>query len=77
MANDLLWNSRLLGAMQAHACLTEEEETVLIDWAKGRSITHTAMTHHMSTSKVDKIRKRLRVKYDAIQSYAGLPLRRR
>ena len=72
---DLLWNSKMLGAMQAHACLTEDETTVLMDWAKGRSIANTAMLHHMSTSKVDKIRKRLRIKYDSIQVYADLPPR--
>ena len=74
---DILWNSRMLGAMQAHACLTEEESIVLMDWAHGKSIANTSMMHHMSTSKVDKIRKRLRQKYDGIQSYADLPPRRR
>lgn len=74
---DLLWNSKMLGAMQAHACLTEEETIVLTDWAKGRSIANTAMMHHMSTSKVDKIRRRLRDKYDGIQPYTDLPPRRR
>ena len=75
--NDLLFNSKVLGAMQAHACLTEEETIVLTDWAKGRSIANTAMMHHMSESKVDKIRRRLRDKYDGIQPYTDLPPRRR
>ena len=75
--NDLLFNSKVLGAMQAHACLTEEETIVLLDWANGRSIANTAMTHHMSDSKVDKIRKRLRMKYDGIQAYADLPPRKK
>ena len=73
---DLLWNSRMLGAMQAHACLTEEETIVLDDWAKGRSIANTAMMHHMSESKINRIRKRLRQKYDGIQIYADLPMRK-
>lgn len=73
--HDILWNSRVLGAMQAHACLTEEETIVLIDWSKGRSIANTALMNYMSESKVDKIRKRLRRKYDAIQQYADLPPR--
>ena len=72
---DILWNSRVVGAMQAHACLTEEETIVMLDWANGRSIANTAMTHYMSDSKVDKIRKRLRMKYDGIQQYADLPPR--
>ena len=74
---DLLWNSRMLGAMQAHACLTEEETIVLTDWAKGRSIANTAMMHHMSESKVNRLRKRLRQKYDGIQPYTELPRRTR
>ena len=73
--NDLLWNTRLLGAMQEHAFLTEEENIVLIDWAKGRSIANTAMMHHMSERKVDKIRRQIRKKYDSIQAYTNLPPR--
>ena len=67
----------MLGAMQAHAYLTEEEEIVLKDWANGWSIAKTAMTRHMSESKVDKIRRRLRDKYDGIQQYADLPPRKK
>ena len=74
---DILWNSRVLGAMQAHACLTEEENQVMLDWAKGRSVANTAIMRYMSESKVDKIRKRLRVKYDGIQPYADLPIRKK
>ena len=69
---DILWNSRVLGAMQAHACLTEEENLVMLDWANGRSVANTAMMRYMSTSKVDKIRRRLRTKYDGIQPYTDL-----
>lgn len=74
---DILWTSKVLGAMQAHACLTEEEIIVMHDWAKGKSIANTALMHHMSESKVDKIRSRIRIKYDAIQLFADLPLRKR
>ena len=74
--NDLLFNSRLLGAMRDHACLTEEETIVLNDWAKGKSIANTSMMHHMSESTVNRIRRRLRQKYDGIQGYANLPPRK-
>ena len=74
--NDLLFNSRLLGAMSEHACLTEEEKTVLDDWANGKSIANTSMMHHMSESTVNRIRRRLRQKYDGIQGYANLPPRK-
>jgi DNA-binding CsgD family transcriptional regulator len=74
--NDLLFNSKVLGAMQAHACLTEEEIIVLTDWANGRSIANTAIMHHMSESKVSRLRNRLRQKYDGIQGYTDLPPRK-
>ena len=66
----------MLGAMQAHACLTEEETIVLQDWANGKSIANTSMMHHMSESKVNRLRKRIRQKYDGIQPYTDLPRRR-
>ena len=72
---DLLWNAQLLGAMQALACLTEEETIVLEDWAKGRSIASTAIRHNMSERKINRIRKRLRAKYDGIRAAANLPER--
>ena len=74
--NDLLFNSRLLGAMSEHACLTEEESIVLKDWANGKSVANTSIMHHMSERTVRRIRQRLRAKYDSIQDYAGLPPRK-
>lgn len=74
--NDLLFNSRLLGAMSEHACLTEEEKIVLKDWADGKSIANTSMMRNMSESTVNRIRRRLRMKYDSIQSYTNLPPRK-
>ena len=73
--NDLLLNSRVLGAMKEHACLTEEEEIVLQDWAKGRCIASTAMMHNISERTVSNLRSRLRKKYDGIQAYLDLPPR--
>jgi hypothetical protein len=72
---DLVWDKRMLGAFKALACLSEEEEKVLDDWAHCRSIVHTSMTHHMSERKVNNIRSRLRLKYDRIQPYTDLPKR--
>ena len=69
MAHDLVCDKRMLGAVIEHACMTEAEMTVLNDWAYGKSIVHTAMTQHMSNSKVNDIRHRLRVKYDRVQPY--------
>lgn len=65
--NDLLWDKGMIAEFSNLACLTDEEVTVLNDWAHGKSIVHTAMNHHMSDSKVNDIRHRLRVKYDRVQ----------
>ena len=61
---------------QAKTKVTEEVKTVLGDWAKGKSIANTSMMHHMSESTVNRIRRRLRQKYDGIQGYANLPPRK-
>lgn len=75
--NDILWNSKVLGAMKEHGCLTEEETEVMTYWARGKSIKQTAMDHHMGDTKVNNIRQRLRRKYDSIASYAGLEPRKK
>lgn len=72
MANDLVWDRRMLGAFKAIAILTEEELIVLNDWAKGESIVHTATMHPnnpMSVAKVNRIKGKLREKYDLVQPY--------
>ena len=74
--NDLLFNSRLLGAMSEHACLTEDEKIVLQDWANGKSVAYTSMMRSISDSTVYRIRNRLRKKYDSIHTYADLPPRK-
>lgn len=73
---DILWNSKVLGAMKEHGCLSEEETAVMVDWAYGKSVAHTSMDRHMSVTKVNDIRKRLRQKYDSIHDYAGLEPRK-
>lgn len=73
--NDLVWDRRMLGAFKAFSILTEEEEIVLDYWAKGKSIDNTAMMNNFSSRTVNRIRQRLRVKYDRIQPYTDLPKR--
>jgi hypothetical protein len=65
--NDLLWDKGMIAEFSSLACLTDEEVIVLNDWAHGKSIVHTAMKCHMSDSKVNDIRRRLRTKYDRVQ----------
>lgn len=62
----------MLGAFTASAILTEEEMIVLIDWANGESIVYTSMMHPqnpMSVAKVNRLRSRIRQKYDRVQVY--------
>lgn len=69
----------MLGAFTASAILTEEEMIVLNDWANGESIVYTSMMHPqnpMSVAKVNRLRSRIRQKYDRVQVYtAELPQR--
>lgn len=38
MANDLVWDKRMLRTFIEEACLTEEEEIVLEDWIKANTL---------------------------------------
>ena len=70
--NDIPWNRIVLDEYRSLCPPTEEEDKVLTDWARGKSVVHTAMTHNMSTRLVDKIRCQIRSKYDAVQIYTPL-----
>lgn len=69
MANDLVWDKRMVRIFADAAFLTEEEQIVLDDWAKGKSIVNTSMMRNMSERKVNYIRKNIRTKYDRVQVY--------
>ena len=69
---DIVWNNIMLKEFESLACLNDDETVVLHDMARGKSITSTAMRHHMSERKVKYIRKSLRQKYDDIQIYTPL-----
>lgn len=69
MAKDLVWDRRMVDAFKAAAILTEEEEIVLDDWTKGKTIVNTSMMRNMSERKVNYIRKNIRMKYDRVQVY--------
>lgn len=69
MANDLVWDKRIVKAFEDAAFLTEEEQIVLNDWVRGKSIINTSMMRHMSERKINRIRKSIRKKYDRVQVY--------
>ena len=70
--NDILWNKVALAEFRSLACLSPEEDSVLQDWADGRSVVATSMARSMSTRQVDKLRNQIRIKYDAVQIYTPL-----
>lgn len=77
MANDLVWDRRMFELFKAAAFLTDEEELVLKDWVRKKSIINTSIIHHMSERKINYIRKQIRQKYDRVQVYIpDLPPRR-
>ena len=77
MANDLVWDRRMLELFKAAAFLTDEEELVLKDWVRKKSIINTSIIHNMSERKINYIRKQIRQKYDRVQVYIpDLPPRR-
>lgn len=76
--NDILWNKIAVAEFRSLACLSEEEDTILQDWADGKSVVNTSMKRNISTRQVDKIRNQIRKKYDAVQIYTPLlPARKR
>lgn len=70
--NDIPWNKIALAEFRSLACLTKEEDTILQDWADGKSVVSTSMTRNISTRQVDKLRNQIRTKYDAVQIYTPL-----
>ena len=70
--NDIPWNKIILAEFTALACLTPEENTVLLDWISGKSVVQTHMERNMSTRRVDTLRHQIRRKYDAVQPFSPL-----
>lgn len=70
--NDIPWNKIALAEFRSLACLSDEEDIVLQDWANGESAVHTSMHHHISIRQVERYRNQIRSKYDAVQIYTPL-----
>lgn len=70
--NDIQWNKIALAEFRSLACLSDEEDIVLHDWANGKSTVHTSMHHNISLRQVERYRNQIRSKYDAVQIYTPL-----
>ena len=76
--NDIPWNRITLDEYVFLCPPTAAERLVLRDWAAGDTVAYTAMHNAMSDSQVEKIRARIRQKYDEVQPYTPLlPVRKK
>lgn len=70
--NDIPWDKIILADFRSLACLTDDEDIVLQDWVEGKSPDYTYMHRSISIRQVERIRNRIRKKYDAVQPYTPL-----
>jgi len=77
MSKQVPWNKIIVEEFVSIASLTKDEEAVLRTRAAGWSRTKQCMEFNMSMSTLDRIIRRLKVKYDHAQKYSViLPPRR-
>lgn len=70
--NDIPWNKIIVDEFRYLARLTEDEDKILQDWEAGYSVTKSARVRNMSPRQVDRNRKQIRRKYDAVQPFTPL-----
>lgn len=63
----ILWTKKILETFIKEGMLTEEEKEVLLLRVQGYTITEQAEKLNISESKVNRITRRLKIKYDALQ----------
>lgn len=77
MSKQVNWNKKLVDKFIEEAMLSDDEQKILISRAKGWTRTKQANEYGMSLATVDRIIKRLKVKYDEVQKNTPeLPKRR-
>ena len=72
MAKQVPWNKIILEEFISLAVLTDEEEKIIRTRVKGWTITKQAMTFGMSPAAVNRVIRRLKIKYDNVQPYSPL-----
>lgn len=63
----ILWTRKLVDTFIKEGLLTEEEKEVLLLRVKGYTIAETSELMNISDSKVNRIIRRLKIKYDNLQ----------
>lgn len=77
MAHQVPWGKVILEEFIEQALLTEEEEMIMRTRVAGWTRTKQSMELGMSLATIDRIIKRLKVKYDKAQKHSAiLPPRR-
>lgn len=72
MSKNVIWTKVILEEFINLANLTKDEEIIMRTRCDGWSITKQATTFNMSVSTVNRIIKRLKVKYDKVQPYSPI-----
>ena len=63
----ILWTKKIVDTFIKEGMLTEEEKEVLLLRFKGYTIAETSELMNISDSKVNRIIRRLKIKYDNLQ----------
>lgn len=69
MSHEVPWNKVIVEEFVKESLLTEQEEKVLRTRIAGWSRTKQSMELNISMSTLDRIIKRLKMKYDNVQKY--------
>lgn len=78
MSHQVVWTKIVLERFIEIGCLTKEEEAVMRTRAAGWTRVEQSMKLGMSLSAIDRITKRLKIKYDYVQEQDKLlPERKR
>lgn len=64
----ILWTKKIIETFIKEGMLTEEEKEVLLLRVKGYTIAETSELMNISDSKVNRIIRRLKIKYDNLRS---------
>lgn len=72
MSHQVVWSKIILEEFIKLAILTKDEEIIMRTRVDGWSVVKQAQTFNMSTSTVNRIIKRLKVKYDEVQKYSPI-----
>lgn len=77
MAKQVCWTKKIVETFIEEACLTKEEQDILRTRVEGLTISEQAEKFNISIGKVNRIIKRLKLKYDNVQKYCkDLPIRK-